>query len=132
MAFSYQLGWVMIHLSYIATNKPIIIPLRKKIFGDKYKNYRAIKNKVYFNSNSDLMSGIEKDRSVIRLTRTGLLNFIILAIVFLFYKLWWLAFAAFIISMISLMQLRMVYLSLYKKLNDSHSEIIDDVMISNK
>ena len=123
MAFSYQLGWVIIHLSYIATHKIIIIPLRKKIFIDNYENYRTIKNKVYFKSSSDFMAGIEKDRSVIRLTRTGLVNFIILSVVLLFYKLWWVALASFAISVICLMQLRNVYLSLYKKLNDSYAEL---------
>ncbi|MDU9048602.1 MAG: hypothetical protein Q3M30_07105 [Candidatus Electrothrix sp. Rat3] len=123
MAISYQLGWLMIHLSYLATHSTIIIPIRKIIFGDKHEDYRTIKNKVYCNSSSELMSGIEKDRSVIRLTRTGLLNFIIFSVVLVVYQLWWLSLTSLIISIICFMQLKAVYFSLYKKLNDSHSEI---------
>lgn len=124
MAFSYQLGWLMIHISYIATKNILIIPVRKKIFNDKYENYREIKNMVYFNSKDELMAGIEKDRSVIRLSRIGLLNFFILSLVLVLYQLWWVALVCIVISILSTLQLRAVYLSLYQKINDSYTEII--------
>lgn len=124
MAFSYQLGWLMIHASYIATSKYLVLPIRKNVFEESYSDYRKIKNTVYFRSSDELMAGIEKDRSVIRLSRTGLLNFSVLAIVLLSYQLWWLALSAFIISIVSLLQLRSMYRSLYTKLKNSYAEII--------
>lgn len=123
MAFSYQLGWLMIHASYIATTSLIVKPLRKKIFGSEYAKYRKIKNTVYSSASDELMKGIEKDRSVIRLSRTGLVNFAALATVLAAYHLWGLASISLIIGLVCLLQMMSVYESLYTKLNNSHSEL---------
>ena len=123
MALSYQLGWVMIHVSYLFTTFIIVTPLRKKVFGSSYNSYREIKNRVYFGASNELAVGIEKDRSVIRLSRTGMLNFLMLAIILVLYKLWWLAGIAFAIALFCLLQLRDVYTSLYTKIKHCHATL---------
>ena len=122
IAISYQLGWVILYVSNIVSHKIIMSTIRSNVFKEDEKNYNYIKNTVLANEKSSLLiKNLDKDRSLIRLTRTGFINFLFIGIALAILKLWFASFICIIISLINIFELRVVYYSFYEKILHSYN-----------
>lgn len=85
MVVSYQLGWLINGFSYAITVIFFEKKIRDKIFDDENLKYEPVRASVYQKASSDLRSDLGTDRSVIRLSRAGAVNFFFISLTMLLF-----------------------------------------------
>ena len=112
IAIAYQLGWSVNQLSYFFARKTFNKTIRVKVFKDEHKNFDSIKNKVLIQSSSFVVEKIHERLSVVRLTRSAFLNFLLISIGLFALEKWKVGLATLVISIILFAQANDIY-SLY-------------------
>jgi hypothetical protein len=109
IAVAYQLGWSVNQLSYFFARKTFNKTIRVKVFKDEHKNFDSIKNKVLMQGSSFVVEKIQERLSVVRLTRSAFLNFLLISIGLFALGKWQVGLATLGISIILFIQANDMY-----------------------
>lgn len=126
----YNIGWVIHHIGEILFDPVFQTKYRRKLFDDK--EFYKVRTKVFQESSAGSMDDIRFDRHILRISRSNILNFSALAIVSLLYLnvnlqiSMIVAFASFLIVLISFSQWRSRYQGTFKKFRDIYNVIIEN------
>ena len=96
----YQLGWMINGLSFGISNFLFEKRIRNRMFLKEGLKYEVVRPTVYQDGSEKVFSDMAVERSVMRLSRAGYLNFLLIAIALLwnggsFTKFFWIALILF-------------------------------------
>ena len=109
IAISYQLGWSVNQLSYFVARNTFNITIKKKIFKNEYENYNIIKAAVFIKGSTFILDNIRERLSVVRLTRSAFVNFLLISIGFFVLGNWQLGLVVLGVTIILFVQANDIY-----------------------
>ncbi len=112
VAISYQLGWSVNQISYFFARKTFNKTIKLRVFKDEYKNFEAIKATVYMQGSSFVVEKIKERLSVVRLTRSAFMNFLLISIGLFALEKWQMGFVTLAVTIVLYIQANDMY-SLY-------------------
>lgn len=112
VVISYQLGWSVNQLSYFLARKTFNKTIRSRIFKEEHKNFESIKATVFMQGSPFTMEKIKERLSVVRLTRSAFLNFLLISIGLFTIEKWQVGIATLGITIVLFIQANDMY-SLY-------------------
>ena len=115
LVFGYHIGWIMNFLSYRLGSFLYINRIRRKILGEELQlGDFLIDSRISQTASIEFMKKLRHRRSVIRLSRSGLINFFMLGVLILIFFNIWLGIVFLILSIVSFFQVRVNYLIYYQ------------------
>lgn len=133
IAIAYQLGWSVNQLSYFFARNTFNKKIRMRVFKNKHENFDTIKNKVLMQGSSFVVEKILERLSVVRLTRSAFLNFLLISIALFTLGNWQLGLASLGISIILFVQANDIYslyckqiFNAYKVINSNSEKQVDN------
>lgn len=111
---SYQLGWSVNQLSYFFARNTFNKTIKSRIFKDEYENFDSIKATVYMRGSPFAVEKVKERLSVVRLTRSAFMNFLLISIGLFTLEKWEAGFVTLGITIILFIQASDMY-SLYCK-----------------
>lgn len=112
VVISYQLGWSVNQLSYFFARKTFNKTIRSRVFKEEYKNFNSIKATVYMQGSPFTVEKIKERLSVVRLTRSAFLNFLLISIALFTLEKWQVGIVTLVITIVLFIQANDMY-SLY-------------------
>ncbi|MBP8056848.1 MAG: hypothetical protein KA314_13505 [Chloroflexi bacterium] len=109
---AYQLGWMVNQLSYFLARNTFNKPIKSKVFKDEVKNYDSIKTMVYMQGSPLIVEKVKERLSVVRLTRSAFVNFLLISIGLFVLEKWQAGLVALGITVVFFILARDMY-SLY-------------------
>lgn len=79
LAIVYQLGWLIKMFSHAIVDPATLNLIRKRLFVKENLDYLKVRTKVYQNASGYIQQELHVNRSVFRLSRSGIVNFGMLA-----------------------------------------------------
>ena len=94
--------------------------MRKNIFQIEANDYEIIKTKVFAKAPSEFIKKITEEHSKIRLSRSGIINFLIIGIALIIYKYYALGLLSFSLVTIAFFHTRETYKIYYIRIFNYH------------
>lgn len=124
----YQLGWLINGLGFLFTNGLFEKKIRNKMFEEAKLDYHAVRPTVYQNASPKVCSDMALERSIMRLSRSGIINFFLISValilngdsIYIFFPI------ALVLSFGCYAQWRYRYKRYYKRMIESFRIIITD------
>jgi len=110
IVISYQLGWSVNQLSYFIARHTFNKPIRLKVLQDQYQNFDSIKNTVYVKGSLFAVEKVKERLSVVRLTRSAFINFLLITLGLFTLEKWTVGFVAAGITYILFVQAKDIYI----------------------
>jgi hypothetical protein len=108
VVISYQLGWSVNQLSYFFARKTFNKTIKSRVFKDEYKNFDSIKATVYMQG-SPFVEKVKERLSVVRLTRSAFMNFLLISIGLFTLKQWQIGFVTLAVTIVLFIQANDMY-----------------------
>jgi hypothetical protein len=112
VVISYQLGWSVNQLSYFLARTTFNKTIRSRVFKDQYNNFDSIKATVYMQGSPFTVEKVKERLSVVRLTRSAFLNFLLISMGLFMLEKWQAGIVTLGITIILFIQAKDMY-SLY-------------------
>ncbi|MDJ0774186.1 MAG: hypothetical protein QNJ49_12310 [Mastigocoleus sp. MO_167.B18] len=132
LAVCYQLGWLINGLSYFISKRTFNKVIRDKILRCDAINYDLIRTTIFIKGSPFLLGKIREELSVVRLTRTATVNFLLISLMLFIYRSWILGTVVLLIFVFSFIQAYGAYkqycgriFSAYKVIEDPTASFIE-------
>ena len=112
IVISYQLGWSVNQLSYFFARETFNKIIKARVFKDEFKNFDSIKAIVYMQGSPFVVEKVKERLSVVRLTRSAFINFLLISIGLFALEKWQMGFVTSAITIVLFIQANDMY-SLY-------------------
>jgi len=126
IAISYQLGWSVNQFSYFVARKTFNKTIKKKVFKNEYENYDSIKATVFVKGSQFILDNIRERLSVVRLTRSAFINFLLISIGFFALENWYVGFVVLGITIILFIQANDIYTQYCNQIFNAYKVINQD------
>jgi hypothetical protein len=128
MAWCYQIGWLINTSCHGFAILFLERRIRNPIFERASLQYEHVRATVYQKASADLRSDLGLDRSVVRLSRAGVLNFLLIGLALLFYcpPIRLISVVSFFFSLLCVLQWRQRYIRYHKRMIEGYRIIIAD------
>jgi hypothetical protein len=94
MASLYQLGWLMNGLAHALVALCFDKPIRDALFQREKLTYEPVRATVYQKASPELRGDLATDRTVVRLSRAGALNFLLIGVLLATFGRPWIPLSA--------------------------------------
>ena len=125
----YNIGWVIHHIGERLFDPIFQTKYRRKMFEDE--EFYKIRTKIFQEGSSGTLDDIKFDRHILRISRSNILNFTVLAIVSLFYlrvnpQVFTIVFlGSLLVAFVSFLQWYSRYQGTFKKFRDIYNAITE-------
>jgi len=126
IVISYQLGWSVNQISYFLARKTFNKTIKRKIFKDEYENYSSIKATVYIKASTFSLDNIRERLSVVRLTRSAFVNFLLISVGLFVLGNWYLGLVILGVTLILFVQANDIYTQYCNQIYHAYKVISQD------
>jgi len=126
IAISYQLGWSVNQFSYFVARKTFNKTIKKKVFKNEYENYDSIKATVFVKGSQFILDNIRERLSVVRLTRSAFINFLLISIGFFVLGNWYVGLVVLGVTIILFIQANDIYTQYCNQIFNAYKVINQD------
>lgn len=123
LVISYQLGWSVNQFSYFFARNTYNKTIKAKVFKNQYQNFDSIKSTVYMKGSSFAVEKVKERLSVVRLTRSAFMNFLLISIGLLLLEKWAAGFVTMGITLILFAQATDMYTLYCQQIFNSYKVI---------